>query len=387
MCTHSTVRSWPAMALALFFAGVTARVLLDDVVAGSPFTTTHLGSIAALVAALAAGHMAWPAVRRGAIVSGLILALVAAGATAYVVVAASMRNAETSSAKMAGAAKARDDRRRAEDEWRTIAAELAAIGAARSTQAVRAAMDASVGAREGQVPLATFTATRQCTDITRAASAEACRPLLALRVEMASAIRRAELEPKAAAARARLEALPAAPSAGAGYGHAARVIAALPGVTAAPEAIADRLALLMPVAGVVVGELATIGFGMLALGHRPAAPVAGRRTVRARRPAVTVRQSPGLARGRNADGPEAGGSSGGRSDGTSGTGGSRRAKQECLADLLTEIALGRSVPSQQALADRWGVRKQRVSDWLGEWERSGVIPMRRQSGRTKGIEA
>jgi len=58
-------------------------------------------------------------------------------------------------------------------------------------------------------------------------------------------------------------------------------------------------------------------------------------------------------------------------------------KEETLQHVLTELALGRTVPSQQALAGLSGARKQRVSEWVREWEVAGLIPARTQRGRCK----
>ena len=60
-------------------------------------------------------------------------------------------------------------------------------------------------------------------------------------------------------------------------------------------------------------------------------------------------------------------------------------KQELLEHVQMELALGRSFPSQQALAGLSGTRKQRVSEWVREWEADGLIPARTQAGRCKSL--
>lgn len=60
-------------------------------------------------------------------------------------------------------------------------------------------------------------------------------------------------------------------------------------------------------------------------------------------------------------------------------------KDEVLASLLTDLGLGRSAASQRDLCQRFGVARSTMSDWLGEWERSGLIPPRRTVGRCKAI--
>lgn len=58
-------------------------------------------------------------------------------------------------------------------------------------------------------------------------------------------------------------------------------------------------------------------------------------------------------------------------------------KDEVLQHVLTELALGRTIPSQDALVGLSGIRKQRVSEWVREWEADGLIPRRRTVGRCK----
>ncbi|MDQ8700212.1 hypothetical protein [Hyphomicrobium sp. LHD-15] len=60
-------------------------------------------------------------------------------------------------------------------------------------------------------------------------------------------------------------------------------------------------------------------------------------------------------------------------------------KGEVRSYVLGQIADGRSVPSNISLQVMFGAPRSTVSDWLGEWERSGVIPARRTVGRCKAI--
>lgn len=359
MTTHTTVRSWPAMALGLFFASVTARVLLDDVVAGQPFTIVHLGSIAALVAALGAGHYVWPALRQGALVSGLILLLVAVGATGYIVVASGARNAERSGDKAAAAAEIA--RQRA--SLLKMRAEAAFLLADCPAGTAKALAGVKCGLRE-------------------AMTAE-CRSGKGARCDGTSySVRTYEAALDGYDAKlARL-----APTAGpaAGYAHAAQVLAAVPFVTAGAAAIQAQLELLMPFASVIIGELGTLGFLYLGLGHRPGA----RRTVRTEGPGAAPAGRSGRgtkARSEKAESFRPLSDQGrGRSGRTVRQG---REKAACLAELVTGLALGQSVPSQRTLADRWQRPKQTVSDWLGEWEAAGLIPPRRTVGREKALAA
>lgn len=62
-------------------------------------------------------------------------------------------------------------------------------------------------------------------------------------------------------------------------------------------------------------------------------------------------------------------------------------RNEVLGFLLTDLPLGRSATSQRDLCERFGVARSTMSDWLSEWERSGLIPARRMVGRCKAIGA
>jgi hypothetical protein len=63
------------------------------------------------------------------------------------------------------------------------------------------------------------------------------------------------------------------------------------------------------------------------------------------------------------------------------------AKQEAEADLLFQLALGKSIPSQTFLKERWRVDKGTVSKWLADWDRRELIPERKRIGHCKVIEA
>lgn len=60
-------------------------------------------------------------------------------------------------------------------------------------------------------------------------------------------------------------------------------------------------------------------------------------------------------------------------------------KIEAERDLVTLLALGKAIPSQDWLTERWGVGKGTVSKWLSDWEDRGLVT-RTQSGHCKLIE-
>lgn len=59
-------------------------------------------------------------------------------------------------------------------------------------------------------------------------------------------------------------------------------------------------------------------------------------------------------------------------------------RQQAEQDLVTMIALGTSIPSQQWLADRWKVAEGTVSKWVSLWETQGLA-VRNRIGRVNAI--
>jgi hypothetical protein len=60
-------------------------------------------------------------------------------------------------------------------------------------------------------------------------------------------------------------------------------------------------------------------------------------------------------------------------------------KERVLASISTDLALGRSFPSQRKLCEQFGIARSTLSDWLKEWEEAGHIPERRTVGRCKAL--
>lgn len=354
-------RRWPAIALWLFFTAVTAYTLLRDVLHGAePVTTSHVLAVAALVAALAAGHYAWPELRRARIVTGLALGLVFCAATAYVVVSAASRNAETAATKSA-----------------RIADSNAAH--AREERQLALALDMHKSA------------TKRLDDecVKGKASKGTCDGIRATIAVYAAAID---------GHNARLDRLgPALPVNG-GYAHAGRFIAALPGITASSAHIEQRLAETLPVIVVLISELASIAFGLMAFRTNSRTDIRTVRAITERAEPFTTEEIDDLKRlvrppvqsGEPDKKPDNPGPSGWVFTGASKNSDrppSRMTREQAEADLVTLLALGQSVPSQESLSVRWNRPKQTVSDWLRSWESDGLIPARKQSGRVKRLSA
>jgi hypothetical protein len=254
---QSAVR-WPPLLLGAFFTLVTGYLLFNDVIAGAPVTTTHVLSLAGLVAALGTGHLAIPEFRRGNIVSGLVLLILFAAATGYTVISAASRNSETAHGKVEATNSTASARKRAEADYAALHDELDDLAGTRTTQQVKAAMNAV------KIPVWAFKDTKECTDLVPGSvEHKLCAPILTLRLEMAAAIRKADLELRQSDARARLDKFPPVVAANTGY-HDAALVLATAGLVKNTDADIDRatdaLALLLPFLIVLITEGCTIIF-------------------------------------------------------------------------------------------------------------------------------
>lgn len=71
-----------------------------------------------------------------------------------------------------------------------------------------------------------------------------------------------------------------------------------------------------------------------------------------------------------------------------GDGGKAMSRPDALADLRLLLKAGHNPPSQDWLAERWGVSKSCVSKWLARWEDEDVLPAHRiAEGRCKSVVA
>lgn len=230
-----------ATILAILFALGTGYVLLEDVLRhGADFTTAHLQTILAIIGTIAAGHMCLPALssRRWLPAAGCALMFIAG--TVYLVTASGARNALIAHDKSARAEKLNEERAAARAKLGEAEADLAAAKRAFETAKEAAARECATG------------------------KGSRCGGRAATREAAARDLERADSH--ASVMRARLSVIPAEADASAGYAHAGRLIAALvPGVTAAPDVITERLQLVMPFILVVILELGTLVFASLAM--------------------------------------------------------------------------------------------------------------------------
>jgi hypothetical protein len=406
MQLSTTIRSPGALALGLFFAGVTARTIFDDVFAGAPVTIAHLNALAALVAAIAAGHFVVPTFAQGRFPAALGLALIFVGATAYVVTSSGARNAEVANHKAAAVVKTNEERAvlkgklaDAEADVETAKGELEAGKAEAAADVRKAASEYDAAKRAAATECATGKKSRcegrEATRDAAKADLEAAEARAqAKRTTLEKAVEKAESH--AGLMRGRIAMLGPEARSFEGYRHAALVFeAANMGDAGVIEA---RLELLMPFASVLIAEVSTLVFLGMALGQR-----GGSQQTNSKQ-ATNEQQSNDLARGDdgqsdflavpdveaaeirgffNPDSPN--NPAGGARNHRQKPSGGGLSKADALDDLMQRLADGRMIPSQEVLASDWGRPKQTVSDWMREWRRIGVIPQPVQTGRCKAI--
>jgi hypothetical protein len=275
-------------------------------------------------------------------------------------------------ALVSGPANVIGDHDRASATHTAAVTELARLGAVRTPDAIRADMD-----RAG-VPRRTFVNTRECTDITKDASFEKCKPLLDLRQEMAAAIRKRELEAARDKAAKRLDELGPRPSSA---DPQAEAVAHAAGVSVSTAAW-----VLIGVVGLAI-ELAAC-FGMYVL-SRPAIRPANENhpTGGDDRPAelsdaelATIRAK-FLSPDDRPDGPKPGRSALLATNVVP----LLDAKARTLRTIRDGLAAGKSFPSQADMCRAVGVPRSTLSDWLAGWEAAGELPRRQTIGRCKRI--
>lgn len=354
MKTSITISSWGALLIAAFFAAVTARTLFDDVLTGAPITVAHMQSLAAIVGAIASGHMLLPMLKQAKLATLLGMAIIFVSSTAYVVISAGARNSIATQAKQIDAERQNADYAAALDKLADAEADLKAAKDTAKVSAAAAAKECSSGKK------------------TKCEGREATRDYDAKQVEKA--------ESHVMMMQARVKVTKPVADPHAGYAHAAKVLAALPYVTAEPDEIERRLDLLLPFATVLISEIGLLVFGALAIGHT-ATP--GNRAA-----AVKTAATFPATVGNDNDGCEGCPPPTGGKRATLPAGNSRTVASKAAAesDVIRLVARGEQLPSQDVLAARWGVHKGTASKWLQDFERRGLIARHRE-GRAKRVAA
>ena len=145
--------------------------------------------LAAVAVSLAQARAAWLAFAPGApawqrIIAGFAAVVLLAVST--LAMASHVLEAQRAKAGDEGGERGRYDRTLA--EHRKVTTELDTLADIRSVPAVKAALDAAPVSRD------VFVRTKQCTDMTRADSFAACKPISDLRIELGKSLRKGELE-------------------------------------------------------------------------------------------------------------------------------------------------------------------------------------------------
>jgi hypothetical protein len=265
MSIHTIIRSPGALCLGVFFACVTSRVILDDVWNGAPVTLSHVNSVAALIGAIASGHMAWPQLKRCRLAGFFGLAIIFVSATGYIVISSGARNAEAMQAKASLIVKTNEERQEARLKLNDAEADLLDAKAAYDTAKGDAARECGTGKK------------------TKCEGREAVRDNAAKDLEKA--------ESHAALMRGKLEYIGPEQTVNGGYKHASRVFESM-GFGKA-DAIESRLILVMPFLTVLISEIGTLTFLGMAMGKGPSIP--------GNSPTIPNKPKPSGKRGRKSD--------------------------------------------------------------------------------------
>lgn len=228
-CTsHTTIRSWRALAFAGIILAGTCYVLFQDLIEGAPLTVGHVLTALALLIATGAGHQIVPTFKAGRYPLTLSMIILAAGAITYIGIMSGARNAESINAKAE-----RIEGRNVERERITKLREQAQVMLNAALKEVAKACTGGVGKN--------------------------CKGATATRDVYEAAVKGHNAE---------LAKLGAVQTANAGYKSAAEAIVMLPWFSDRKPADIERaLIILLPWLAVLLAELSVPAFLSLALGH------------------------------------------------------------------------------------------------------------------------
>lgn len=315
--------------------------------------------LAAVAISLTQARAAWVALTPHPLRQRIVAGAAAALLLVVSVTAMASHILEAQRAKVADEGGARGAYDRAEAAYQTAAAELTALGNPRPVSVIQDEV------RSYPIDMRVWRRSSQCEDISREDTRTACEPILALYKERGAAARKTELEPEVARLRDELASLPR-PEA----------------VTAEEAAIGGWWAWIMGAAVVFVATFGSVIFarvetlkpdgvhsdtsGQTSFGASEADIQAMVATIRPDNP---NRPAPIAPKAREPDGQ------------------TDDRKGQVLAFIQTMRALGRTIPRQADIAERFDVPRSTLSDWCREWEAEGSIPARRTVGRCKVIAA
>lgn len=295
-------------------------------------------ALAAVAISIAQARAVWVAFTAGPMRQRILASLTGALLIAVSAVALSQHVLKGMRYETSGEVSSRERHDRAAASYDKAKAELDSLGNPRPVAVIQAAVQST------KIDMAVWRRSRECSDISREDTKDACRPILALYQERGAAARKAEIEPEVARLKAELDANPKPLKAGDAEDQASSI-----------------WAWLFSIAVVTIATFGSVLFARVETVETSAKPL----ETRAGQISLPAPHE------ETDDLPPSGG---------------QKNKQEALADLLTLSAMGHSAPSQDWLAERWGRPKGTVSKWLGEWEDRDLIT-RSQDGRCKAVSA
>jgi hypothetical protein len=338
--------------------------------------------LAAVAISLSQARAAWVALTpnplRQRIVAGLAAALLlAVSATAMV-----SHILEAQRAKVADEGGARSAYDRAEVAYKRAAAELEALGNPRPVSVIQADV------RAFPIDPALWRRSKQCEEATKADTQAYCDPLLKLYKERGVAARKTELEPKVARLRDELASITRPEAA-----------------TAEDTAVGGWWAWIMGAAVVFVATFGSVIFARATetatqnpATRQPSATETMQTSFHAddiEATRATILGGPTVAETPRNVLPFAR-----RNPGNRDNGGNRRPapkrpsplkpggnRQAFEADVLTRLALGQTIESQDEIAAAHGVHKGVASKWLRDMRERGLIPAAQRVGRCHRLVA
>lgn len=362
---------WSARLVWGFFFLITEVVIFEDVVMhGAAITTKHLFTQGLLLGTTYFAHMVWPQLKQWRLIpAGLSLVLALIGGYMVFVLSAG-RNSEASEQKANAARTHNQERKLLEqnvakaDEDRTVAAKRVAEAAAH-----QAKVDGEVtGACQGGVgPMCLGARSAAAAASARLAGAEKAKEKadevyyrLYGKLSGMKALQVEDAEIKAIAG----------------------LLVALPWVKASQDELVAWHKLGIPAGLTAFSEIAL----MVSAAIRKRVPITPKRSIRwpqfGRRIEREAAELTEVTEVKALPAPDQGGSGGQAAElpkqpepkapvPTRPAG--KMGKAEAEAFVVTELALGRELHGQDALAERCGVSISTMSDWLKEWEERGLV--------------
>lgn len=332
--------------------------------------------LAAVAISLSQARAAWIALTPNPLRQRIVAGAAAALLLAVSVTAMASHILEAQRAKVADEGGARSAYDRAEAAYQRAAAELDALGTPRPVSVIQAEVKAFA------IDGALWRRSKQCEDATKPDTQAYCAPLLALYQERGAAARKTELEPEAARLRDELARQPRPEEA-----------------SAEETVIGGYWAWIMGLAVVFVATFGSVIFARTTTSTATQATVTRQPSpsetaqtsfhaddLAATRATVLGDPAPRdvLPFSRRNPGNPGPGNRPRQPKPTTPGGGNRQAFE---ADVLTRLALGQTIESQDDLARAHGVHKGVASKWLRGMRERGLIPASQRVGRCHRLAA